>query len=543
VNSLAQALQASCAFATEFDLDKYCAQSLAFYCDGGFADPFTYALKGSPCECVLHGEIVAFSDNIQNLFPAERNELAAINAQSYLAVPLSGADGIVRGHLAVIDRRERQWDEADRGILRLFSLRAAAEMERLHYERRLAKANAELESRVAARTADLTTALAELRLLKSRLQSENTYLKRELSEQADLPIVGASAGLKRVLDQIALVAPTDATVLIHGETGTGKEMIARAIHEHSGRRDGPLVRLNCSAISAGLVESELFGHVKGAFTGAVDRRVGRFEFASGGTLFLDEVSELTLETQAKLLRVLQEREFEPVGSTKTIRVDVRVVAATDRDLAADAGSGRFREDLFYRLNVFPIQLPALRERREDIPLLAVHFMEKMARKLGREFRRIEPHSLERLVAYEWPGNIRDLQNTIERAAILSDSDELMVDWDLGPHRMPQAANAIVSDFEPRTALADLASRGPSAGASKHSEHATRRPHDVWNADDETESLSLVDMERQHIIAVLRRTQGVIEGPHGAARLLNLKPSTARFRIRKLGIRRSDYLTN
>jgi formate hydrogenlyase transcriptional activator len=520
VNSLANALQASCAFATEFDLDRYCAQSLAFYCDGGFADPFSYALKGSPCECVLQGEIVAFSDNIQDLFPAERNELAAIGAKSYLAVPLSGADGIVRGHLAVIDRRERQWDEADRGILRLFSLRAAAEMERLHYERRLAKANAELESRVAARTAELTTALAELRLLKSRLQSENTYLKRELSEQADQPIVGASAGLKRVLDQIALVAPTDATVLIHGETGTGKEMIARAIHQHSGRRDGPLVRLNCSAISAGLVESELFGHVKGAFTGAIDRRIGRFEFANGGTLFLDEVSELTLETQAKLLRVLQEREFEPVGSTKTLRVDVRVVAATNRDLAADARSGRFREDLYYRLNVFPIQLPALRERREDIPLLAAHFMGKAARKIGRAFNRIEPRSLERLVAYEWPGNIRDLQNTIERAAILCEGEELVVDWDLGPHRMPQPASITAGDTAARTAPTD----SPSAG-------------------DETQSLSLVDMERQHIIAVLRRTQGVVEGPNGAARLLNLKPSTARFRIRKLGIRRGDYLTN
>jgi formate hydrogenlyase transcriptional activator len=514
VRSLAQALQASCAFATEFDLKAYVAHSLAFYCDGDYEDPFDYALKGSPCECVLDGRIVAFADNVQDLFPAERQALAAIGAKSYLAVPLGGADGEIRGHLAVIDRRERHWDEADRGILRLFSLRAAAEIERLHYERRLAQANAELESRVAARTAELTTALAELRLLKSRLQSENDYLKQEISEHGALPIVGASQSLKRVLDQVALVAITDATVLIHGETGTGKEMIARSIHEHSSRRDRPLVRLNCSAISGGLIESELFGHVKGAFTGAIDRRVGRFEFAHGGTLFLDEVSELTLETQAKLLRVLQEREFEPVGSTKTIRVDVRVVAATNRDLLADTRSGRFREDLYYRLNVFPIQLPALRERREDIPLLAAYFMGRMARKLGRDFKRIDARSLTRMTEYEWPGNIRDLQNTIERAAILATSDELVIDWDLGPHRVPSAVTPAAN--EPQSVAAQSArSAGPGV-------------------------LALEEMERQHIIDVLRRTQGVIEGPHGAARLLNLKPSTTRFRIRKLGISRSDF---
>ena len=240
-------------------------------------------------------------------------------------------------------------------------------------------------------------------------------------------------------------------MLIRGETGTGKEMIARALHDKSDRREGPMVRLNCSAISAGLVESELFGHVKGAFTGAHDRRVGRFELANNGTLFLDEVSELPLDTQAKLLRVLQEREFEPVGSSKTQKVDVRVVAASNRDLAADSRIGRFRADLYYRLNVFPIDLPALRERREDIPLLATHFMQRAARKLGKRLDRIDSASMQRLVDHSWPGNIRDLQNVIERAAILADGNELLVNWALGP-APPAAATQVAQLADAQASL-------------------------------------------------------------------------------------------
>ncbi len=233
--------------------------------------------------------------------------------------------------------------------------RVRTHLARRELENKLEEANRELESRVAARTAELRAALAEVELLKARLQQENRYLKQELKESANIgEIIGSSPSLRTALQQVALVAPTDSTVLIHGETGTGKELIARLLHEASPRRDRPMIKLNCSAISAGLVESELFGHVKGAFTGATERRMGRFELADGGTLFLDEVSELPLDTQAKLLRVLQEREFEPVGSAKSIRVDVRVIAATNRDLLKDAGQGRFRSDLFYRLNVFPI---------------------------------------------------------------------------------------------------------------------------------------------------------------------------------------------
>jgi DNA-binding NtrC family response regulator len=388
--------------------------------------------------------------------------------------------------------------------------RVHAHLARRHAEQALQAAKAELERRVAARTIELTAALNELQSLKTQLQQQNSYLKREISEQLTGVIVGASPLLRRVLEQVALVAPTDSTVLIHGETGTGKEMIARAIHEQSARREGALVKLNCSAISAGLVESELFGHVKGAFTGAVDRRVGRFELADGGTLFLDEVSELPLETQAKLLRVLQEREFEPVGSNKTLRTNVRVVAATNRDLAADAHKGRFREDLFYRLNVFPIHLPPLRERRGDIPLLAEHFLRRFARKLGRNISRLEPKTLERLRNYDWPGNIRDLQNTIERAAVLTQGDELTIDWPLGPS-------------EPHVPPAAAANVAPVA------------------LGEQPTSRTLEQVERDHIISVLRSTGGVIEGPNGAAYRLDLKPSTARFRIRKLGIQRADYL--
>jgi len=385
-------------------------------------------------------------------------------------------------------------------------------------ERELERANAELENRVAARTRELEEALSQVEALKVRLQQENQYLKREISEQMSDAIIGKSPSLQHALSQVGLVAPTDATVLIRGETGTGKELIARALHERSSRREGPLVKLNCSAISAGLVESELFGHVKGAFTGAHDKRVGRFELANNGTLFLDEVSELPLDTQAKLLRVLQEREFEPVGSSKTQKVDVRVIAASNRDLAADSRSGRFRSDLYYRLNVFPIDLPALRDRRDDIPLLAHHFMQRAARKLGKRLERIAPPTLDTLVHHDWPGNIRDLQNVIDRAAILADGAELTVDWPLGPLPAMKVAANVLS-----TATAPV--NGAPAPA------AAVRPNGA---------ISLRDKEREHFIDVLKKTRGIIEGPHGAAQMLKLKPSTARFKIRRLGIQRSDY---
>ena len=392
--------------------------------------------------------------------------------------------------------------------------RVHTHLARRELEGRLEKANRELESRVAARTAELTAALSEVERLKGRLQQENRYLKEEIAEAANLgEIIGSSPALRAALHQVAVVAPTDTTVLIHGETGTGKELIARALHEGSPRRERPMIKLNCSAISAGLVESELFGHVKGAFTGATDRRVGRFELADGGTIFLDEVSELPLDTQAKLLRVLQEREFEPVGSSKSVKVDVRVIAATNRDLTADSRSGRFRLDLFYRLNVFPIEVPPLRDRGADIELLAEHFMRRIARKLGKPLNGIEPETLRSLKSHSWPGNIRDLQNTIERAALLTSGTSLRIDWHL--------------DLSPGTAAA--ASGGTSESLPGRLE---RTPA--------AEAQSMQVMERNHIIAILKQTRGVIEGPRGAARLLNMNASTTRFRMKKLGISRADY---
>jgi DNA-binding NtrC family response regulator len=407
--------------------------------------------------------------------------------------------------------------------------RVRTHIARRELECQLEETNRGLERRVAERTAELQSALAQVERLKSRLQQENRYLRQEIAEGVNsCEIVGSSAAWRAVLHQVAVVGPTDSTVLIHGETGTGKELIARALHQQSSRRDHALIRLNCSAISAGLVESELFGHVKGAFTGAADRRMGRFELADGGTLFLDEVSELPLDTQAKLLRVLQEREFEPVGSSKTMKVDVRVIAATNRDIAQDSRSGRFRSDLFYRLNVFPIKLPSLRERREDIPMLAEHFMRRMARKLGRSFERIDPETLAALTAYSWPGNVRDLQNTIERAAVLTTGTTLLVDWDLGPEHSD-------TTHEPSIAT-------PTTGGAPSTQSRVGNGAAVLPAAPAAAAQTLEAIERSHIIATLRKTRGVIEGPSGAARLLDMKPSTVRFRMKKLKIEKVDYLS-
>jgi formate hydrogenlyase transcriptional activator len=299
-----------------------------------------------------------------------------------------------------------------------------------------------------------------------------------------------------VLDKVCRVAPTDATVLIYGETGTGKELIARAIHSASQRRDKPLIKLNCAALPAGLIESELFGHEKGAFTGAIARHTGRFELADGGTIFLDEIGELTAETQAKLLRVLQEHEFDRVGGTSTRKVDVRVIAATNRDLKRAVSEKAFREDLYYRLSVFPIQVPPLRERPEDIPLLARYLLEKFATRAARRFDSIDSATLRRLVAYPWPGNVRELQNVLERAVILS----------AGP----------VLELEP-----DVLGQTERATASR-------------------ESAALEDVERNHILAVLRETKWVIDGPKGAAVILGLHPNTLRSRLKRLGLSRAAH---
>jgi transcriptional regulator with GAF, ATPase, and Fis domain len=350
---------------------------------------------------------------------------------------------------------------------------------------------------------------------KARLEAANTYLQEEIRNEHNFgEIVGNDPKLLGTLKMVEHVAAADSTVLILGETGTGKELIARGIHDRSPRRARPLVKVNCGAISAGLVESELFGHAKGAFTGAIANRDGRFKLADGGTLFLDEVGELPLDTQVKLLRVLQEQEFEPIGSSRTIKVDVRVVAATNRDLQELVREGKFRADLFYRLNVVPLRVPPLRERASDIQLLAVFFAQKFAKKMGKQIAGISDDVTKQLMSYPWPGNIRELQNVIERAVILSPGKTLVLAEELRAPTLPAASVQRADLIPPRSVPA-----GNSAEAEP-----------VGNG-------ALEDVERRHIESVLNQTNWMIEGERGAAKILNLNPSTLRSRMQKLGIKR------
>jgi formate hydrogenlyase transcriptional activator len=339
-------------------------------------------------------------------------------------------------------------------------------------------------------------AYREITELKDRLAKENLYLEEEVRTEHNFDeIVGDSAALRRVLKEVETVAPTGSTVLIRGETGTGKELVARALHDLSPRQGRTFVKLNCAAIPTGLLESELFGHEKGAFTGAISQKIGRFELAHQGTLFLDEVGDIPLELQPKLLRALQEQEFERLGSTHTVRVDIRLVAATNRDLAGMVADGRFRSDLYYRLNVFPVVLPPLRQRRDDIPMLARHFAQRFARRMGRRIETIPSAVMDALVRYPWPGNIRELENVIERAVILSPGAELDVN------------------------LADLQAAEPAESPV-------------------VAVVTLADAEREHILRVLGETEWVVGGPNGAAARLGMQRTTLQSKMKKLGISRS-----
>jgi formate hydrogenlyase transcriptional activator len=334
---------------------------------------------------------------------------------------------------------------------------------------------------------------AEIKDLKEQLSREKLYLEDEIrSEQGFEEIIGRSAAIRAVLRKIETVASTDSTVLIYGETGTGKELVARAIHERSSRRSNPFVKLNCAAIPTGLLESELFGHERGAFTGAIMQRIGRFELANRGTAFLDEIGEISLELQPKLLRVLQEREFERLGSSRTIKTDARLIAATNRNLAACVEEQTFRADLFYRLNIFPIHVPPLRDHPEDIPLLVRHFVQYFARRMSRAIDTIPSETMNTLVRHSWPGNIRELQNVIEHSVILSPGPVL------------------------RVPLADI--------------HANSVPN-----QEGTRRKTLEEAEREHILATLKETRWLISGPRGAAARLGMNRSTLQFRMRKLGI--------
>jgi formate hydrogenlyase transcriptional activator len=362
----------------------------------------------------------------------------------------------------------------------------------------LARTNALLMQEIAERKraeASLSRSYKEAKQLKDRLQVENVYLQKEVAKEHSFSeIIGHSDAMSYVFFRVDQVAPQDVTVLLLGETGTGKGLIARAIHNRSARKDRPMITVNCTALPANLIESELFGREKGAFTGAHARQMGRFELANGGTIFLDEIGEMPLELQCKLLRVIQDGEFERLGSPRTIKVDVRIIAASNRDLDEEIVAGRFRQDLFYRLSVFPITIPPLRQRKDDIPLLVSYFVAKFNKKTGRKIISVSPETLNALQAYHWPGNVRELENVIERAVITSQGPALQV----------------LDRFDafPKT--------GEQAGQ---------------------EIKALAVLERDHILQVLESTGWRIDGPKGAAGLLGLNPSTLRARMRKYGLRR------
>jgi PAS domain S-box-containing protein len=592
VRHLAVAIDVRYAFVAEFR-GKTRVRTLAYLRDGQIIDNVEWDVRGTPCEDVVGGRLCHHPVNTWRLFPDDK-PLERMKIESYLGVPLLDADKRVLGHLAVFDRKPMPEEARRLFIFRIFAARAAAELNRLRAEAMLRESEEryrdlyeeapiayiyeDLESRfVRANSAAckllgiapdqvtqtigktllaptpetrrrIEAALDAMRIHgnefagvelelrrkddgrpiwvqwyskpepdgrhtrtmliditervlmeqeKARLQQQNQYLQEEIKQSHNFDeIVGRSPQIAAVLENVRRVAPTDASVLVFGETGTGKELIARAIHSASTRAGKPLIKVNCAALPTGLVESELFGHERGAFSGAIARRVGKFEVAHGGTIFLDEIGEVPLEVQAKLLRVLQEREFDRIGGNTPIRADVRIIAATNRDLRRAVKEGTFREDLYYRLNVFPIQLPSLRERGDDIALLVQFLIGKFRARLGKGIEGVAPETMQRLMAYPWPGNVRELENVLERAAILARGPLIEIEAELLP---AVAAPTKPSPAEP--------------------------------------IVSLSAAERDHILAALQQSNWRIDGPKGAARILDMHPNTLRSRLKKLGITR------
>lgn len=438
---------------------------------------FEYEIAGTPCEIVMKGKEFFCAQHVEDTYPREKG------IQSWVAVPIySPTTGLPIGNIGAFDNIPMTNAQNQTAILRIFAARSGAEMERMEAREDLEKANKELAKRIM-----------EIESLKNQLQAENKYLQEEIKLNSNFDeIISKSKIFHKVLQQIEQVASTDSTVLILGESGTGKELIARAIHNISNRSKRPLVKINCAALPANLIESELFGHEKGAFTGAMDRKIGRFELADKGTIFLDEIGELPLELQAKLLRVLQEGEFERLGNPKTIKVNVRVIAATNRNLELAIEKKEFREDLYYRINVFPVKCPPLRDRKEDIPLLVTHFCQKHETRIGKKVSNIPSKVMDVLMSYNWPGNIRELENIIERGLILSRQGTL------------------------------------EYGEWLPTEKITTNKSNLQKLDD---------VEKEHIIEVLKKTGWKVSGEKGAAGLLGLNATTLEARMKKLGIKR------
>lgn len=445
--------------------------------------PSVLPAEGTVCEWVMRSRrwlVVPSREELRENFPVTFDQMQRNAMESLCTLPLITADRCL-GALFFMAARQGAYEDLRRGSLDQIASAVAVAL-------------------------DHCLAHEELHRLRDRLQAENLYLQEEIQTQHNFSeIVGNSPALVSALRNVERVAPTDTTVLILGETGAGKELFARAVHSRSRRADRPLIKVNCGAIAPGLIESELFGHVKGAFTGAVEKRVGRFELAHRGTILLDEIGEMPPDAQVKLLRVLQEQEFEPVGSSRTVRVDVRVIASTNRNLEEAVRAGTFRADLLYRLNVFPIEVPPLRARSSDIPLLAAMFLDALTRKLGKPLQGFTARAMERLVAYDWPGNVRELSNVVERAAISSPDPVLeLEEWALGAPGQafersgipPQAATP-GTECEPQT-------------------------------------------EREIIEAALTESRGRVAGPSGAAAKLRVPASTLEHRIKALKIRKSLF---
>ncbi len=450
--------------------EKTRLRTLAYYSEGQLKENIEFSTEGTPCKNVFESnEPYYLATGVKDHFPKESS------VEGYFGVPIFVEGGDCLGHIGLFHDKALILNSDEKEILKIFSDRAGVELERNLANERLMEA------------------LNEVELLKNRLEAENSYLQEEINLEHNFQeIITRSERFKAILSNIEQVAVTDATVLISGESGTGKELLARAIHNISKRVDRPLVKVNCAALPANLIESELFGHEKGAFTGAIAKKIGRFELADGGTLFLDEMGELPLELQSKLLRALQEGEFEKVGSTKTQKVDVRVIAATNRDLESEVSHGKFRADLYYRLNVFPVESIALRERKEDISLLVKHFVAKFSAKVGKQISNIPKRVITSLQSYDWPGNIRELENVIERAVILSATNTLELgDWI--PKKVEVSTN---SEFD-----------------------------------------TLAEFERKYILSVLQKTSWRVSGERGAAKILDMRPTTLESRMKKLGIKR------